>query len=247
MEIVDDRPPKRLSSFRHFLQFGESILDKTARWAGVRSKESIRYVAPEIYEQIISSERGGVFIGSHLGNLEALRAYGDLHQTITVKALVFTRNSQKFMQFLEEANPEAVKNLIQVDTLGPESVIQMQQKIESREWIAVVADRTSTTQSGRSIPCDFLGKPAMFPEGPFILASLLSCPVYVLFCVRNHGKYEVHLEKLADPLELPRATREEDLKRVVKLFANRLEQQCLRFPYQWYNFFDFWQKPQADQ
>jgi len=246
-EKIDGKPAKRLSGFRHFLQFGESILDKTAQWAGVRTEENIRYVAPDAYAEVMSSERGGVFIGSHLGNLEALRAFGGLKQGLTVNALVFTRHSLKFMQFLEEANPEAVKHVIQVDSLGPESVIRMQSKIETREWIAMVADRTSIARAARSISCEFLGQAARFPEGPFILASLLSCPVYFLFCLKKDGKYEVYLEKLADPLELPRATRQEDIELAVKKYASLLEEHCLAFPYQWYNFFDFWQKPHTEQ
>ena len=246
-EKIDGKPAKRLSGFRHFLQFGESILDKTAQWAGVRTEENIRYVAPDAYAQVMSSERGGVFIGSHLGNLEALRAFGGLKQGLTVNALVFTRHSLKFMQFLEEANPEAVKHVIQVDSLGPESVIRMQSKIETREWIAMVADRTSIARAARSISCEFLGQAARFPEGPFILASLLSCPVYFLFCLKKDGKYEVYLDKLADPLELPRATRQEDIELAVKKYASLLEEHCLAFPYQWYNFFDFWQKPHTEQ
>jgi predicted LPLAT superfamily acyltransferase len=246
-EKIDGKPAKRLSGFRHFLQFGESILDKTAQWAGVRSDENIRHVDPDAYAEVMSSECGGVFIGSHLGNLEALRALGGLKKGLTVNALVFTQHSLKFMQFLEEANPEAVKHIIQVDTLGPESVIRMQSKIEGREWIAMVADRTSIARAARSINCEFLGQTAQFPEGPFILASLLSCPVYFLFCLKKDGKYEVYLEKLADPLELPRATRQEDIEQAVKKFASLLEEHCLAFPYQWYNFFDFWQKPHAEQ
>jgi predicted LPLAT superfamily acyltransferase len=245
-ERIEGKPAKRLSGFRHFLQFGESVLDKAAQWAGVRSEDNVRYVAPDVYEQIISSERGGVFIGSHLGNLEALRASGGIKRKLAVNALVFTRHSPKFMRFLEEANPEAVKHIIQVDTLGPESVIRMQSKIEAREWIAMVADRTSIARSARSISCDFLGKTAQFPEGPFIVASLLSCPVYFLFCLKKDGKYEVYLEKLADPLELPRATRQERIEEAVMKYAGVLEKHCLTFPYQWYNFFDFWQKPHAE-
>ena len=245
-ERIEGKPAKRLSGFRHFLQFGESVLDKAAQWAGVRSEDNVRYVAPDVYEQIISSERGGVFIGSHLGNLEALRASGGIKRKLTVNALVFTRHTPKFMQFLEEANPEAVKHIIQVDTLGPESVIRMQSKIEAREWIAMVADRTSIARSTRSISCDFLGKTAQFPEGPFIVASLLSCPVYFLFCLKKDGKHEVYIEKLADPLDLPRATRQERIEEVVMKYAGLLEKHCLTFPYQWYNFFDFWQKPHAE-
>jgi len=243
---ITGKPAQRLNGFRHFLQFGESIMDKTAQWAGIRSKRDVDYLDMEIVEQIKSSERGGVFIGSHLGNLEALRAFGGQKSGMTVNALVFTRHSLKFMRFLQEANPDAVKHIIQVDSLGPESVIRMQSKIEAREWIAMVADRTSIENTGRSVRCDFLGQSAQFPEGPFILASLLDCPVYFLFCMQRDGRYEVFLEKLADPLELPRATRQEDIENVVKRYASRLEERCLAFPYQWYNFFDFWQKPHAE-
>lgn len=233
----------RLSGFRHFLQFGEAILDKTAQWAGVRSKEIINYLSPEIYADIIGRERGGVFIGSHLGNLEALRAFGGLEQGLTVNALVFTRHSLKFMEFLEEANPQAVENIIQVDTLGPDSAVRLGDKIAAGEWVAMVADRTSIAHEGRAVICDFLGKPACFPEGPFILASLLDCPVYLLFCLKHADKYDVYLEQIADPLELPRATRRDAIENVVRRYAQRLEAQCLEFPYQWYNFFDFWQMP----
>ena len=116
----------------------------------------------------------------------------------------------------------------------------------SGEWIAMVADRTSTSHTQRSVQCEFLGDPAHFPEGPFILASLLDCPVYFLFCLKEKGEYGVHLEKLADKLELPRATRDDALRQVVERYAGVLEQQCLAFPYQWYNFFDFWQKPNTE-
>ena len=53
-------------------------------------------------------------------------------------------------------------------------------------------------------------------------------------------------DKLADRLELPRATRSEDLRKVVQEYAALLEQHCLRVPYQWYNFFDFWQEPHSE-
>jgi len=246
-EKRDGRPGKRLYGFRHFLQFGEAILDKTSQWAGVRVRQNIRYITPGVYEHISGQARGGVFIGSHLGNLEALRAFGGREQGLVVNALVFTRHSRKFMQFLEEANPEAVRNIMQVDTLGPDSIIRMQGMIEAREWIAMVADRTSISESGRTVTCDFLGHPAHFPEGPFILASLLECPVYFLFCIKEKGEYQVYLEKLTERLELPRATRREDLQRIVAHYAQVLERRCLESPYQWYNFFDFWQQPHRER
>ena len=239
---TEGRPPaKRLSSFKHFICFGDSILDKTATWAGEVSTDTVHYVDPNIYKDIVGNERGGIFIGSHLGNLEALRAFGGIVQHMTVNALVFTRHAIKFMEFLERANPKAVEHFIQVDTLGPESIIRLRAKIDAGEWIAMVADRTSVAFEDRAVYCDFLGSPAAFPEGPFILASLLECPVYLLFCLKVGESYNVHLVSLANPLELPRKTRRADLQIVIERFAHELETHCLEAPYQWFNFFDFWQ------
>ncbi len=238
------RPVRRLSSFKHFIEFGESILDKTATWSGEVSKDKVRHIDRAAYEDLLRSDRGGIFIGSHLGNLEALRAFGGIMKGMTVNALVFTRHSLKFMEFLEQANPQALEHFMQVDTIGPESIARMQAKIDAGEWIAMVADRTSVSHQDRAIYCNFLGSEAPFPEGPFILAALLKCPVYLLFCLKAEDRYDVYLEPFADPLELPRQTRREDLQRVVTHYAQQLEQRCLSAPYQWFNFFDFWKKSQ---
>ena len=77
------------------------------------------------------------------------------------------------------------------------------------------------------------------------VAAQLPCVLIVL--PEEDGKYAVFLEKIAESLDLPRATRREDLERAVKHYAARLEEQCLAFPYQWYNFFDFWQKPHTEK
>jgi predicted LPLAT superfamily acyltransferase len=86
----------------------------------------------------------------------------------------------------------------------------------------------------------FLGRPAPFPEGPFILASLLACPVYLVFCVAEGKRYRVFVEPFADPLILPRHHRREALERVIAQYVQRLEAYCLLAPTQWFNFFDFW-------
>jgi predicted LPLAT superfamily acyltransferase len=244
LEKEGHRPARRLSSFRHFIEFGESILDKTATWSGEVSKVQVRHINPAVYDDLQRKGRGGIFIGSHLGYLEALRAFGGIVSGMTVNALVFTRHSLKFMEFLEEANPKAVEHLIQVDTIGPETIGRLNAKIDAGEWIAMVADRTPVSQERRAIYCDFLGSEAPFPQGPFILAALLKCPVYLLFCLKIEDRYNVYLEPFADPLELPRQTRHEDLHRAVTHYAKQLERRCLTAPYQWFNFFDFWEKSQ---
>ena len=88
-----------------------------------------------------------------------------------------------------------------------------------------------------------MGQPAPFPQGPFILASILRCPVDLLFALRQDGKLHIHCESFANPLLLPRAERQFALQQAIDRYAKRLEHYALQSPLDWFNFFDFWQLP----
>jgi predicted LPLAT superfamily acyltransferase len=232
--------PQQLTVFHHVLAFGNGVLDKVAMWADAMPN---RGITPEDFAMLerfrLESRGGALFIGSHLGNLEMLRAVGDL-QNMTVNALVFTRHSPKFNGVLAAVSPKTLERMIQVDSLGPEAVIMLREKLAAGEHVAIVGDRVSVRHKERSLRAPFLGRPAPFPEGPFVLASLLECPVYLLFCLKIDGRYRVFLEPFADPLVLPRAGRQRALEQAIERYAERLEAHCLLAPTQWFNFFDFW-------
>ena len=105
----------------------------------------------------------------------------------------------------------------------------------------IAADRTPVTGHNRIVRADFLGKQAWFPQGPFILASLLKCPIYTLFCLKQHDKQVIYFEHFSDGLSFPRKQRDAMIRRCVQDYADRLQQYCLQEPLQWFNFYDFWQ------
>ncbi len=236
-----DRPPRAVrGTFGHFLDFGYCVLDKGATWAGRLPPSCIEIDNPPLFERLRESRHGALFIVSHLGNLEVLRARAQVDRGIAINALVSTRNSPKLNKLILSINPSAAERLVEIDTLGPESIMRLQDRIHAGEHVAVAADRVSVRHRERSIHAPFLGASAPFPEGPFILASLLACPVYLLFCLRIDGRYRVFIEPFADPLALPRRTRRQALEQAVVKYAQRLEAHCLLAPTQWFNFFDFW-------
>jgi predicted LPLAT superfamily acyltransferase len=234
--------PRGLSPFRHVHAFGNAVLDKVAMWAEALPPSAVVFDDGAILDRFRAGSRGVLFIGSHLGNLEVLRAFGDTVQGMKVNALVFTRHSPKFNRVMTEVSPRTIERMMQVDSLGPDAVIALRDKLAAGEHVAIVADRVSVRHKERSIAAPFLGRPAPFPEGPFVLAHLLECPVYLLFCLAIDGKYRVFIEPFADPLVLPRATRQQALERAVVRYAERLEAHCLLAPTQWFNFFDFWEQ-----
>ncbi|HRE16014.1 MAG TPA: hypothetical protein PLW86_02970, partial [Rhodocyclaceae bacterium] len=93
----------------------------------------------------------------------------------------------------------------------------------------------------------FLGASACFPQGPYILASLLECPVYLFFCVEEADGYRIVFEPFADQVMLPRGRREAAMAEYAQRYAHRLEALCRQAPLQWFNFFDFWRQDAAPQ
>ncbi|QLK62293.1 glycosyltransferase [Enterobacteriaceae bacterium Kacie_13] len=243
--------PYPLSTFRHFMRFGESMLSKLASWQGDNTLTDAVLVNPEICEAQIATGRGTLILASHLGDIESCRAIGALNHKITVNALVFTDNAERFNQVMKEINPQAVVNLIQVSRMGPDTAILLQQKLDAGEWVAIVGDRTSASshqrgEHSRVIWSDFLGKPAAFAQGPFILAAALHAPVMLMFGIMQHQRLHIYCESFADPLSLPRANRLPALQEAVDRYAARLEHYSLLAPHDWFNFYDFWQHPVDD-
>ncbi|KGT95553.1 acyltransferase [Erwinia typographi] len=244
--------PGRLNSFQHFLRFADSMLEKIASWRGdLRWGKEIDF-APGAERAINAGTPGGrLILASHLGDIEACRALAQQVSGLTINALVFTDNAQRFRQVMDEIAPEASKHLIPVTDIGPDTAILLQQKLDAGEWVAIVGDRTAVNrQRGgvrRVIWSEFMGKPAPFPQGPFVLAAALRCPVLLMFALREKGTLRLHCEPFADPLLLPRATRQQALQQAVDRYAARLEHHALMAPLDWFNFFDFWQLPNQPQ
>ncbi|WP_145481819.1 glycosyltransferase family 2 protein [Yersinia aldovae] len=255
--------PASLNSFRHFMRFGESMLDKLASWQGdlVVGKDVV-LVGRERCEAQISSRQGALILASHLGDIESCRALAELSGGVKVNALVFTHHAARFNQIMQEINPNALINLIQVTSIGPDTAILLRQKLDEGEWVAIVGDRTSASpyqrdNQPRVIWSSFLGHPAPFPVGPFALACALRCPVFLMFGLRlsepgrqaasigpcdqaSSARLHVYFEPFADPLVLPRADRQFALQQVVDRYAARLEYYSLLAPLDWFNFYDFW-------
>src|SRR5690606_28002115 len=103
-----------------------------------------------------------------------------------------------------------------------DTAIDLKTRIDRGEFIVILGDRTPVSPDGRVQPAEFLGENAPFAQGPFILAALMDCPVYLMFCLKRGGKYHVYFEHFADRIELPRKSREPALKDVVQRYARRL-------------------------
>ena len=229
------------SSFRHMMAFAESALHKVAAWAGQLDGLAVQFPERARFEALLASGRGALLLGAHFGNLEMTRAIAAQHRLAKVTAVVYSEHAAAFRGTLEAVSPEASANLVHVTDIGPDTIIALKEKIERGELLVIVGDRTPAAQNGRVCSVDFLGAPAEFAQGPFVLAYLLECPVYLFFCPREGADYRIYFEPFAERVELPRRARLEAVRGYARRYAERLEALCVRTPYQWFNFYPYWQ------
>jgi predicted LPLAT superfamily acyltransferase len=226
--------------FRHFFAFAECALDKLVAWT--QGIEAARVDFPNRAElaRLLAEGRGALLIGAHLGNLEMCRALAQAEPRIVVNAVVYAEHAARFFRALAEANPQFRLNLIHVAEVGPATAMALRDKVERGELVVIVGDRTPPSAGGRVCEVEFFGAPAPFAQGPYVLAALLQCPVYLFFCLKDGERWRIHLERFAESVVLPRGERDERVRELAQRYARRLEAHCLRAPYQWFNFYPYW-------
>lgn len=224
--------------FRQFMAFAEALLDKLDVWNGKLRIEDIEIHDPAGLRQQLRGARGQMLVGAHLGNLEVCRALAEIGEQVTMNVLVHTRHAERFNRLLGEAGATNLR-LIQVSELDPAVMLQLSERLERGEWLAIAGDRVPL-HGGRTVEVDFLGHRAAFPQGPWLLAGMLECPLNLLFCLKHDGRYHVTLEPFAERLHWRRGQRDEVIAQWAARYADRLGHYCTRAPLQWFNFYPFW-------
>ena len=231
--------PTRRSVFRHFMNFADTLLDKLDVWNGKLGLEQVTLVDPDnACAQLHQQGRGQMLVAAHLGNLEVCRALAELGEQVTMNVLVHTKHAEQFNRLLGEAGATHLR-LIQVSELDAAIMLQLSERLERGEWLAIAGDRVPLKGS-RKVSVDFLGKPAAFPQGPWLLAGLLQCPVKLIHCLKIDKRYQVIIEPFAERLHWKRSERDEVIRHWTQRYADQLAQRCLDAPLQWFNFYPFW-------
>jgi predicted LPLAT superfamily acyltransferase len=231
---------------RHFAAFGESILDKMLLWGGLFKLDTVDLHGADLIASAAAGGRGGLLICAHLGNLELCRVLSRQRHDIKLTVLVHTKHAQAFNDMLGRLNPDSQLNLMQVTEMSPATAMLLSERVARGEFVVIAGDRIPVSHQPRVAVADFLGAPAAFPVGPFVLASILQCPAYLLFSIRQGGRSAVYFEHFRDAVRLPRQSRDVALQALAAAYAQRLEHYTLQAPLQWFNFYDFWHLPQQE-
>jgi predicted LPLAT superfamily acyltransferase len=231
------RAPSPGEMYRHFHNFAATILDRLYLFAGRHRLFELQVHGADVLRDALTRGPGCLLVGAHLGSFEMLRALGVQQQGLCIKALMYSDNSQKTHRLFNALNPGLAADVIQVGT--PDSLLGVQEHLAQGWALALLGDRT--VGDAKRVRCEFLGAPAEFSAAPWVLASVLQVPVVLFVCLRGADRrYAIHFEAMNGDFPADRNQREACVQQCAQRYADWLAHHCRNAPYNWFNFYDFW-------
>lgn len=231
------RPTTWLDLYRHILAFASTIHDRFYLLNNQDDLFDIQVFGAEPIIELQRQNQGALLFGAHMGSFEILLTHGRSHRFNSCIAM-YPENARQLNRTLAAINPEAITGIIALGQI--DSMLTIHHKLETGALVGILADRAAGPDQYLTLP--FLGAPARFPTGPFRMAAMLGHPIYFmtgLYCGGN--RYEVHFEPLADFAEVPRSQRDAVVRETLQKYVTTLERHCKATPYNWFNFFEFWE------
>lgn len=237
------RVPRFADGYRHVHAFTATVLDRVYLLRGTMAQFDIRVHGAELMAQTLAEGRGAFLVGAHFGSFEVMRALGESQPGIRVAMVMYPDNARMINQALQAIAPGNAPHVI---ALG-----RMDAMLAVRDWLdagglaGMLGDRQipgGDSDPSTLVRVPFLGREAVFSDGPFRLAALLRRRVVFMAGPYLGGnRYEARFEALADfSGRMAAAQREQRIRDAVLAYAARLEALCREHPSNWFNFHDFW-------
>lgn len=229
-----------LASYRCYVAFGQIILDKVALLSGVKTNFTIEHEGHNEYlKNLKSSGKGSILLSAHIGNWEIAGQMLDSLNT-TFNILMYDNEAAQMKEYMNKIMGKKSFNIIPIRDGEMGHLVELHKAFSNNELVVMHGDRF--LPGAPTIEKEFMGKKALFPIGPFMMAAKFGVPVTLVFAVKeSRSHYHFFARK---PIEIKRARTAEDVEKAVlelsDIYVKEVEQMVKRYPLQWFNFYDFW-------
>jgi predicted LPLAT superfamily acyltransferase len=230
-----------LKIYKNYFVFGQTILDKVALMAGVKTKFTVDHEGGKNLDKIDAGGKGGILISAHIGNWEiAGQLLNRLHTTFNI--LMYENEHENIKKYMDDVEKKKNVKIIAMREGEMGHIIELHNAFSNNELVVVHGDRFR--DNAPTLEATFLGKTAKFPAGPFIMAAKFGVPVSVVFAVKESS---THYHFFAtDPIEVKRSRNpkqtEEAVQELLHKYLEEVEKMVHRYPEQWFNYYSFWKE-----
>lgn len=221
------------SVYRSYFVFGQTLIDKFAIQSGLQDRYTYEFDGVEYIKELLAQKKGGIMLSAHVGNFEISEYFFneiDIHCQINMVTADQERSDIK--EYLETISGKtSVKQILIKEDMS--HVFEISKALENNELICFTGDRYF--EGSKALEGSVLGEEANFPAGPFMIASRMQVPVlYVYVMKEKNMHYHLYARK--------GVVKHRDAKALLNNYTENLEEMLRKYPYQWFNYFDFWGK-----
>ena len=236
------REPRAADRYRHVLNFATTIHDRVYLINGQYDKFLITIQGEDLMRAQVAEGRGAFLMGAHMGSFEIIGSIGRQQPGLQVSMAMYEDNARKINAILAAINPRAKHDIISLGHL--DAMLRIAERLDHGAFVGMLGDRTLGNEAVHEVT--ILGERAYLPVGPLRAAALLRRSViFMLGLYRGGNRYHVVFETIADFSQATASSRDAAVCAAVERYASLLDKYCRSEPYNWFNFFDFWRKPET--
>jgi len=228
-----------LALYKGYFVFGQVLIDKFALFAGLRDRFTFDFDGIDILKQLLEEKKGGILISGHIGNFEIAEKFFadiDFNQQIHIVAADQERTVIKdYLSSISKDNSHINFIHIQEDM---SHIFEISAALANNDLICLTGDRYF--DNSKTLSAELLGEDALFPAGTFMIASRLQAPIAFVYVMKEPNLH-YHLYTRRAP-----AIKHRDAQAVLDAYTQSMEHMLRKYPYQWFNFFDFWKSKSQD-
>ncbi len=240
--------PSLFEGYRHVWCFASVTLDRLFFLNDRHALFRIDVEGHATMRRAMAEGRGAFVIGAHFGSFEAVRAGGRAEPDLRVSMVMYEDNAQYWNEVCAAINPTLAESIIPLGRV--DSMLKVKRALDDGGLVGMLADRTLVEEVGttavRELP--LFGDTIAIPTGPFRMAAMLRRPVvFIVGVYRGGNRYDVRYEELYDFSTLESVPRENRgtatttaIDEAIARYVGRLEHYCRDAPFNWFNFYDYW-------
>lgn len=223
--------------YNNYFLLGQGIIDKVVMMSGIKNNFSFDFDGEENLREIVSMGKGGILLSAHIGNWDVAGHLFKRLQT-PINIVLYDGEDEQIKQYLDGVTGKRNVNIITIKE-DLSHIYAISDAFNKNELVCMHADRF--LPGNKTINTNFLGFPARFPLGPFLLASTFRVPVSYVFAVKE-SKLHYHLFA-SSVKDYSTVGRKEIINQMLMDYTTEMEAKVKQYPEQWFNYYNFWEQP----
>ena len=221
-----------IAVYKSYFVFGQILIDKVAISAGMRDKFTYDFDGISVLKQLLEEKKGGILISAHVGNFEiAEKFFAEIDFNCEINIVTTDQEHSIIKSYLESISQKSNMKFIFVkDDMS--HIFNINEALSKNELICFTGDRYF--EGSKTLNANLLGEQTLFPAGPFVIASRLKVPVAFVYVMKESNlHYHLYTRRSAE-------FKQRDAQAVLDNYTKSVSEILKEYPYQWFNYFDFW-------